>query len=476
MTKNLIKLQAAACRVLIAATLIAATVFTTNAQQIWEQQVTVNPKPTLTMPLNPVCQNTPITLTFTGTEPFTLNNTTNATGLPPSGSAFSTTESGNLKLTQSSGPDVVTGAYTYTAEIVAGAVGDFTFTGITLTDSKNCSNTIPDAAIKVYPLPTITLPNTPVCQGDYVDATLTGAVPWNLVYTVSPSAGLNLNPTITTSSYSIPAGDAGTYTFHLVSLTDNNGCAANPVADVTIRVKPTPDVTVSTTSHDLTLCAGDILTFTATDRQVVMSNGTPAQDITFNFTGDGPGIIMDYTLTANLSTTNTLSTAPPIPNPILIPTQAPFPPAVSVTIGDTPGSYHFEITSLASAGCTNTTFVDGYANLIVRPLPTVAFANTPICEGDNLTLTFTGSGTNPTFTLDYQYTQEPNMDVSTDLKLPSTIGLPDSFTPSIGTTDSNGVATYTQNIQPGTPGTFKFYLKSIDDGTCTNVNPSSPLW
>jgi hypothetical protein len=499
MKRNLIHIS----RAFIAALLLfAASSFAATAQtQNWTQEVEVLFKPELTLlaGTNPmvsngsICIGETITLTFKGKAPFKLKyDETTSSWFPGGGGAqatFSVGGAGNLELAQVIDPDA-NGIGTYTATITPDATGfPFSFSNIEIEDDNGatCSSTIPNIVdFAVNAIPSITLPNTPICQGTDVTVGLTGAKPYNFKYTVSqwPAETLEVN-NLNEDSYVVNADQAGTFTFHLVSLTDATGCAGT-ASDVTIAVWETPTVTVTTNSHELELCPGAQLSFEVTKKQVVMTGG--GNTITFTFTGDGIDALpfnpinMGWDIQAISPTSNMLSYTggPPssIPDPISIPTVDIPTLNFNYVIGNTPGKYKFAATSLAGKCPTNLSLADGYCDLTVRPLPTATFTGNPICEDDPLTLTFTGSENATAFTLDYKYAYgATDIAINQNLKDPSTLGLPTSFTPlTAGTTDVNGVADYTYTINPGAPGKFKFYLHTVSDGTCTNTNPNAPSW
>jgi hypothetical protein len=326
-------------------------------------------------------------------------------------------------------------------------------------------------------------------------------------YTLPP--GLPIDITLP-----LPTPDAGLYRLSIDSITSYGCMYRTQPADsafVELMVYPALSVTTNATDHDLKLCAGDTLTFVADNRVLTMkdSKGT---NIDFTFTGVDPSfaIIMDYTITQDSTrcdsarlTTNTLGTTPKLPDLILVPTlPAPYssplnpnvdpplptgsptlPRTVKVVISETPGKYRFTIDSLTTtSGCVQKKFTDGYANLLVRPLPTIAFPNDPVCQNGNLQVTLTGACDSPpptSFTVDYKYTKAPNDDTTVPANLitpPGGGGLSNIFNSfSSESVDANGVKTCVQGVTTGESGRFTFYLKSITDGNCTRTNPT-PLW
>ncbi|MDR1985217.1 MAG: hypothetical protein LBQ28_10430, partial [Prevotellaceae bacterium] len=214
--------------------------------------VKVNSLPTVSISTTALCEGKGVDLHFTGASPFTLEYTVN--GVNPS----------TIGLPAS--PLTVVNSDT---TIIAGSAGTFDFGLVKLTDGNGCKDNVARTeTITVYPLPTVSVSKTEVCEGEGVEVTFTGKAPFTLDYTVNsvnPSTiGLPASPlTVSGNDTTIVAGSAGNaFVFDLVSLKDDNGCENLVVQTETIKVNPLPTVSVSTT----TLCegAGVQLDFTGT--------------------------------------------------------------------------------------------------------------------------------------------------------------------------------------------------------------------
>jgi hypothetical protein len=288
-------------------------------------------------------------------------------------------------------------------------------------------------------------------------------------------------PTLYSLTTKVPVPAIGTYRITIDSMTSFGCKTIFTDIDSTyaeLIVHDSLSVLTIHTDHDLLICAGDTISLSVDNKEATMSvGGSGGTNIIFDFTGeDANGYIsMHYTMLQYGGTTNTLATTPSLPAPIItVPVvSAPnFPITRNVIVSDTtPGTYRFQIDSLTNSyGCVRKNFQDGYADLIVRPLPTVNFTDTGICQNNALTIEFTGSSTN-NFHLNYKYSKLPDPALKDPLP-----GLPLDFPVSNGHPEGNGVYTYSTTLSPGEPGRFTFYLKSIDDGKCTHINKTSPSW
>jgi hypothetical protein len=403
--------------------------------------VTVHALPTAEITETTICQNTNATLTFTGKSPFTLTGTPAGTWTYASGATIGipTPYTGTWgTATQLSSPNP-TDDMSYPVAVLAGSAGTFNFSG-TLTDANGCSATVSDA-VTVNAEPTIDIA-TPVCQNTNNNITLTGKAPWNVAWTSSPSVGVASPLTISGSPYQIMSGSAGTFTFTVAvgGLVDDNKCANTTVITKDVVVNPEPAIKLEYEE----LCQN-------ANNNILVLAGTSTPSVNMN---------VAWTVSPTIGITSPMNLTAS---------------STSIVSGQ-PGSFNFTVAAGGltdnNTGCKNINALT--QNVVVNPLPTVDFTPTTICAGDAITLNFTGKASVTKFTLDYKV---EDVTLSTGRIAPETIGLPASDFNSLttGTTDADGTTHYTATLNPGKPGDFKFYLKSVSDGTCTNNNPS-PLW
>ncbi|MBL4585636.1 MAG: hypothetical protein JKX84_01060, partial [Flavobacteriales bacterium] len=238
----------------------------------------------------------------------------------------------------------------------------------TITPTANgCPGTSSNATVNVDPLPQGEITGTTTtCDGD--NATLTfnflwGTPPYDVIYT-DGSTNFPLNDI--NSGNTVTVNPSTTTTYTLVSIIDDagNGCTRTSSfsASTTISVNELPNGTVSGAT---TICEGD------------------ATDLTFNFTaGTGPYDV-DY---SDGSTTFSLSG-------ISDGHTVSVSPSVTTT---------YSISSISDNNtCTNSS-VSSSTVITVNPSPNGSMAVvTPICLGDQTTITFTFSpGTDP-FDIDF---------------------------------------------------------------------------
>lgn len=201
----------------------------------WTVSAISNPLPTITLTSASavaICTggNTDITLTLTGTAPFTW------VGNDGTGPATFNAATGSVVSNVS--PTVAT-----------------TYSIISVTDANGCTNTSTSSvAVTVNPLPTITLTSAnavAICNGGNTDITLTltGTGPWTWVgndgsgpatfnETSSPATS-NVSPTVTT-------------TYSIISVTDANGCTNTSTEAVVVTVNTPASVTITETAGVLT--------------------------------------------------------------------------------------------------------------------------------------------------------------------------------------------------------------------------------
>ncbi|MGC9331590.1 MAG: hypothetical protein ACP5DZ_06920, partial [Bacteroidales bacterium] len=286
---------------------------------------------------------------------------------------------------------------------------DITYT-VTVTDDNGCSAT-DSVPIVHHDQPTVTASATPdtVCAFEPVDLTATGSGttgPYS--YTWDNGLGGGQNHTV------YPAGDT-TYT---VTVYDGNGCSATAQVSVVTKDLPAP----SPTADPNPICDDD-----CSDLSVTASDGVPPYSFTWdNGLGAGtdhnvcPGVTTTYTVTATdangCSSQNSVLleifdlplidlTADPNPicgaNSSLITTTPtggypPFSYFWDNGIGNVQNptvnpisttTYHLTVTDVN--GCTTTDSIT--IDVFDAPSVTASASPNPICEGQSVTLTASGS-------------------------------------------------------------------------------------
>jgi hypothetical protein len=318
--------------------------------------ITVNPLPTATISgTTAVCQggSTP-DITFTGangTAPYTFTYTINA-GV-------------NQTVTTTSGNSV-------TVSQPTGATGTFTYTLVSVSGAKNCTNPQSGSAvITVNPLPTATISGTtPVCQGSSSpDVTFTGAggtAPYTFTYTINSGA----NQTVTTTSgnsvtVSAPTSTTGTFTYDLVSVSGAKNCSNPQSGTATITVNPVPTAAISGTATVCQSSGTPNITFTG-------ANGTAPYTFTYKINGG-----------ANQTVTTTSGNTVTVDAPT-----------------GTPGTFTYTLVNVAGANCSQAQ--SGSATITITALPQGSLSgNGPLCSNGTASLTFTSTaGTGP-FTVVY---------------------------------------------------------------------------
>jgi len=202
--------------------------------------ITVNPRPTAVISGNAtICEGagTNITITFTGTAPFTYSI------------------NGNANIVAAANPETV----------AVSPSGTTVYTVTSLSDA-NCLAQAGDltgsATVTINPSPTATIDGTTtVCQEllTFPEITFTGTsgtAPFTFTYTVNGG----LSQTVTTISGNsaivyVPTGTTGTYTYALAGVSDANSCSQVQSGTATVTVNPLPDVT-ATPSSQIVYCPG----------------------------------------------------------------------------------------------------------------------------------------------------------------------------------------------------------------------------
>ncbi|MCC6601164.1 MAG: gliding motility-associated C-terminal domain-containing protein [Crocinitomicaceae bacterium] len=297
-------------------------------------QVVVNPLPTaaITGPASTctgVCVD--ITLTLTGTGPWTVNYTANGVAQAA----------------------LVVNASPYLLNVCPVTTTAYCITSVT--DANTCSTTYNNVChtVTVNQLPTATLSaGTEVCTGlsHNFTVTFTGASPWN--YTVSLPGGGTQNETANASPGTFSANTQGSYSISTV--TDGNGCiSSGSSAPETLTVNPLPTAVIA---QPAPICVGQTATFNVT------------------FTGEAPNIsyTVDGPVTDQSPTSSSLNT--------------------TFSAGDS-GDYSIS-TITDNNGCISAG-PSAPVTLTVNPLPTAVItgpASTCIGTCVDLTLTLTGTG------------------------------------------------------------------------------------
>ena len=263
-------------------------------------------------------------------------------------------------------------------------------TTITVQGTTNgCASDVVSETVTVFTTPTVTISgNTSVCEGDSVILTATGAdtYTWS---TGETGSFITITPTSTTT---------------VTVEGETNGCGSD-MASETITVNPTPLVSIS---GNTTLCAGDAVTLTATGADSYLwSTGETTNSIT---------ISPDSTTTVSVSGTSAGCNSATVSevinvnaNPVVsISGNTTVCPGDSVTLtatgadmytwstGETSNSITFipdASTTITVQGETNGCSSDVVSTTIsINSTPLVSISgNTPLCNGDSVTLTASGA-------------------------------------------------------------------------------------
>jgi gliding motility-associated-like protein len=342
--------------------------------------VVINPVPVITAGSNsPVCQNTTLNLTSSGGGTYSWNgpNSFTSTAQNPSITSVTTAASG-----------------TYT---------------VTVTGANSCVST-GTVAVTVNPLPTVTAAsNSPVCVNGTLNLTSTGGGSYSWSGPNSFSSFFQ-NPTLT----NVTAAAAGTYTVTVTA----GGCTNTATTSVTVNALP-----VATAGSNSPVCENATLnltssgggtyswsgpnSFTSTTQNPSIASVTAAAAGTYTVTVTGAsGCVNTATtsVTVNTLPVVTASSNSPVcvnaalnltssgggtyswngPNSFTSTSQNP-----SIASATAAASGTYTVTVTAGTGCVNT----ATTQVVVNPLPTVtAGSNSPVCEGNMLSLASTGGG------------------------------------------------------------------------------------
>lgn len=300
-----------------------------------------------------VCQGQPanLTVTFTGTGPYTFNYTANSVAQPPV-----TTPNNPYTLTVT--PAVNT-TYVLTSVDVSGCVGTVSGQG-TVTISGSPSGSLQNGG-------------NLLCSGqsDTLHFDFMGPGPYTFVYSIN---GVD-QPAITTPSttYIIPITPPVGMSDYVLESVSGPGCPGSAGGTYSVEVGTPPTATLSGTD---TICANT------------------AANLTINFTGTGP-FVVNYTANGVAQPQIITST-----NPYVFPAM----PASTTS---------YVLTSVSAGGCSGT--FSGTAVITVLAAPTgIVSGGQQICtNGSGTTIDFTFTGGGP-YTFVYSANNIPQPPITTN--------------------------------------------------------------
>jgi Secretion system C-terminal sorting domain len=326
--------------------------------------ILVNPLPTMTitaLPNDTVCDGQQVTLTATGSDTYTWSNgITNGIPFTP-------------------------------------IIGNTTYM-VTGSNTTGCSNTS-SITITVHPNPVVNitaLPNDTVCDGEQVTLTATGSnsYSWN--------NGITNNVAFTPS-----LGN----TIYIVTGTNATGCSAT--SSITITVHPNPILSIAALPND-TVCSGQQVALTATGSDVYVWNNGISNSVAFLPTLGNTSYVVTGTNATGCSATSSI-TITVHPNPALIISALPndtvcngqqvlltatgsdaysWDNGITNGVAFTPaiGNTTYIVSGTNATGCSGTSSI----TITVHPNPILSIAALPndtVCDGQQVTLTATGSDT-----------------------------------------------------------------------------------
>ena len=311
--------------------------------------VTINivPTPTASFSLNTslICEESPASLTFTGTP----------------NAVVTYTENGVVKtiIIEPDGTTVVTQNYSVNTI--------FVITNATINGSISCSNNLSSSLnLTVVPLPSATITRLdvqPICIGENAILLFSGTPGATVIFQVgsNPNQSIIIEPD-GTSELTIPFSVTTTITLVSVSSTNSLFCVKQLSNSITILVTPLPSATIVLPTVN-PVCAGISSTITF--------NGTPNAVVTYQVNGGSPTLI-----TLNNLGTNSIS-------------------------GNYTITTIFTLLGIVTSGinpCSNV--LSGNFTLTVKELPTATVS--PLqqiaCSGESRLLVFTGT---PNATITY---------------------------------------------------------------------------
>jgi hypothetical protein len=283
-------------------------------------------------------QSANLTVTLTGTGPWTLNYTANGVA--------------QAAVTANSSP--------YTLAVSPTSTTSYVLTGVS---SGSCAGSVSGTAmVTVGASPTATLAPTPIsiCNGQSANLSivLTGSPPWTLNYTANGVAQAAV--TANSSPFLLSVTPSSTTAYALTGV-NSGSCIGSASGTATVTVLPSPTAALS---------GGG---------QICQSSGIGAT-LTVNFTGTGPWTFV-YSAGSTAQAPITTSSNPHVFT-------------VMPSIGTT-----YQLVSVADATCSGT--VSGTAVVAVFTPPTAALSGSQtVCGSANTTLNLDFTGTEP-FTINY---------------------------------------------------------------------------
>ncbi len=231
--------------------------------------IVVNPLPTaIVTGGGTACAGTsvPVTITLTGTSPWSLIYQDNSTNNITINNQISST----LVLNYSN-------------------VSNFSFNVLNVDDANHCSNGSPNGVpVTIHSLPTATvIGGDSLCDGTtaYVNINFTGVQPFDFTYESNPGIPTTVTGHLS-NTYQIPVTAAGIWHYKVTAITDGNNCnnVGTGLARVAIHPNPTGIVSIAQPNY----CFGD------------------TARVLYSFTGTGPwqyridqGSILSYNSSLN---------------------------------------------------------------------------------------------------------------------------------------------------------------------------------
>jgi gliding motility-associated-like protein len=373
--------------------------------------VTVNPKPTITVPSSTICAGNSTILTASGASTYTWSPATGLSG------TTGTSVTATLTATQ-----------------------NYTITG---TSAAGCTNTA-TSAVTVNPLPTVTVTDPTICTGGTAVVTASGASTY-VWSTGGNTASITVSP-VSTQIYTV----TGT----------TNSCTST--ATSTVTVVTTPTVTVASA----TICTGGSVTLTASGSSTYVwspasgLSGTTGTSVTAHPTATTTYTILGTAGTCTASgmavvTVNPLPTITATSGTICLGQQTAtltasggitytwtpttnITPAVGNPVTANPVSTQiYTVTGVDANGCVNT----GISTVTVNSLPVITATSGTICLGQQ-TATLTASG-------GITYTWTPTTNITPAVGNPVTANPASTQIYTVTGTDSKGCvnsATTTVNV------------------------------
>ncbi|MDT8401363.1 MAG: hypothetical protein RQ743_06690, partial [Bacteroidales bacterium] len=297
--------------------------------------------------------------------------------------------------------------------------GEYT---VTVVDVNGCENSA-STEVTINPLPTASIDGTTaVCKDDpppYVLFTgANGTAPYTFTYRINGGA----LQYVTTSggnsvSVSAPTGNAGIFTYTLVSVKDASSteCEQAQTGSATVTVNPLPTATISGNNAVCQYDPSPVITFTG-------ANGTPPYTFTYSVNSGS---------SRTVSTTGSNSSVT-----VAVPTN-------------NAGSFTYALISVrdgSASACSQSQ--GGSATVVVNSMPTATISgSTEVCQGEaSPSVVFTGANGILPYTFTYTLNGGTNQSITT-------------------TSTSNNA---TLPVSTSTAGTYSYELVSVRDGSSTS--------